>query len=125
SLKPCGPIATWRATTGEFAMNYVATIRAQLLEMREGFITSLPNLAVALVVLLVTWLIGRSAVRIVNRIYRHTHVRNDLRNLTETIVKVVIWVIGLLIAAAVAIPGFTAAGMLAGLGVGALAIGFA
>ena len=51
--------------------------------------------------------------------------RADLRNLVETVARVLIWIIGLLIAAAVAIPGFTPAGMIAGLGIGALAIGFA
>ena len=106
-------------------MNYVATIRDQALGMWYGFIAILPNLALALVVLFLTWIVAKFAVNIADRITGRTAVRQDLRNLTETIVRVIIWIVGLLIAAAVAIPGFTPAGMIAGLGIGALAIGFA
>lgn len=106
-------------------MNFVETIRTQIDSMVLGAIALLPNLAVALVLLLLTWLVAKSAVKIADRITGKTDVREDLKNLTETLVRVVIWIVGLLIAATVAIPGFTPAGMMAGLGVGALAIGFA
>ncbi|WP_137678914.1 mechanosensitive ion channel family protein [Aurantiacibacter suaedae] len=106
-------------------MNYVKTITDQIEAMWMGFIAILPNLALSLVVLFLTWLVAKFAVRIADRIVGHTHVRTDLKRLTATAVKLFIWILGLLIAAAVAIPGFTPAGMIAGLGVGALAIGFA
>ena len=106
-------------------MNYVATIRDQVLGMWHGFIQVLPNLVLALVVIFITWLAAKFAVNIADRITGRTSVRQDLRNLTETVVRVIIWIVGLLIAAAVAIPGFTPAGLIAGLGIGALAIGFA
>ncbi|OYX66704.1 MAG: mechanosensitive ion channel protein MscS [Sphingomonadales bacterium 32-64-17] len=106
-------------------MNYVKTITDQVEAMWMGFIAILPNLALALVVLILTWLVAKFAVRIADRIVGHTHVRTDLKNLTATAVRLFIWILGTLIAAAVAIPGFTPAGLIAGLGVGALAIGFA
>lgn len=106
-------------------MEYIATIREQLDSMAHGFVAILPNLAIAIVIVFLTWLIAKSAVKIAARITGKTDVRADLQNLVATLVKVVIWIIGLLVAAAVAIPGFTPAGMIAGLGVGALAIGFA
>ncbi|TIX51875.1 mechanosensitive ion channel family protein [Alteraurantiacibacter aquimixticola] len=106
-------------------MDFVATIREQIDGMLMGAVAILPNLAVALVVLIITWLVAKSAVKIADRITGKTDVREDLRNLTATLVRVLIWIFGLLIAAAVAIPGFTPAGLIAGLGIGALAIGFA
>lgn len=106
-------------------MDYVATLREQLAGMLHGFVSILPNLALAMVVIVLTWLLARFAVNIADRVTDKTTVRADLRNLVETVARVLIWIIGLLIAAAVAIPGFTPAGMIAGLGIGALAIGFA
>lgn len=93
--------------------------------MVEGFLTLLPNLVIAFVIIIMTWLIARSAVKIADRLTGRSSLRQDLQNLVETVVRVIIWIVGLLVAAAVAIPGFTPAGMIAGLGVGALAVGFA
>ena len=106
-------------------MNYVATITKQVELMWVGFISVLPNLVLALVVVIFTWLLARGAVRIANRLIGRAQVRQDLKNLTALCVRIGIWIFGLLVAAAIAIPGFTPAGMIAGLGVGALAIGFA
>lgn len=106
-------------------MNYLEPIREQVNAMVYGFLAILPNLAIALVVLFATWVVSRFAVRIANRLVGRTDVRADLKALVDTLVRLAIWIVGLLIAAAVAIPGFTPAGMIAGLGVGALAIGFA
>jgi small-conductance mechanosensitive channel len=85
----------------------------------------LPTLAIALIILTVTWLIARSAVRITDRLTRRTHIREDLKQLLDTIVRLGIWIVGIVIALTVAIPSFTPASAFAGLGVGALAIGFA
>lgn len=93
--------------------------------MWTGFIAQLPNLVIALVVIIITSIIAKFAVKIADRLTDHTSMREDLQQLVETLVRIAIWIIGLLIAAAIAIPGFTPAGMIAGLGIGALAIGFA
>ncbi len=106
-------------------MDLITPIREQVEAMIIGAASILPNLALALVVVFFTWLLAKGAVRIANRMTGKSRVRQDLKNLTATLVRVFIWIFGLLIAAAVAIPGFTPAGMIAGLGVGALAIGFA
>ena len=44
-------------------MNYIGTLREQLQEMGEGLIESLPSLAIAFFVLLLTWIVARFAVR--------------------------------------------------------------
>ncbi|MCB2050132.1 MAG: mechanosensitive ion channel family protein [Novosphingobium sp.] len=93
--------------------------------MAIGMIQSLPSLAIALVILIVTWILARSAVRIAARITRRAELRDDLKQLVETLTRLTIWIVGIVIALTVAIPSFTPAGAFAGLGVGALAIGFA
>ena len=106
-------------------MDYVAAVREQVNEIAYGFFAILPNLALALVVLVFTWAIAKLAVRIAVRALARANVRADLQNLTETFVRLGVWIFGLLVAAAVAVPSFTPAGLIAGLGIGALAIGFA
>ncbi|RJY08279.1 mechanosensitive ion channel family protein [Aurantiacibacter aquimixticola] len=106
-------------------MDYLSTIREQAMGMWEGFIKLLPNLAIALLIIIVTSVVVKIAVKIANSATEKANMREDLRQLVATLVKVLVWIFGLMIAAAVAIPGFTPAGMIAGLGIGALAIGFA
>lgn len=106
-------------------MDTLGIIEEQIASMWASFVASLPNLAIALVILFLTWIVAKSAAKIADKISGRTNLRQDLRNLIETLVRVALWIVGLLIAAAVAIPGFTPAGLIAGLGVGALAIGFA
>lgn len=106
-------------------MNYLTVLQGELQDMARAAIALLPNLAIASVVLIVAWLFAKGATNIARRITGHTHLRNDLRELLQSLVKVAIWLIGFLLAATIAIPGFTFGGMVAGLGIGALAIGFA
>lgn len=106
-------------------MPYLDTLNNQWLAMTRGIVASLPNITMALVVVLLTWFVARFAVRIADWLTGKSTLRADLQNLIETVVRVGIWVVGLLLAATVAIPGFTPGSMIAGLGIGALAIGFA
>ncbi len=109
----------------ESDLNYIDTLRDQLNDMGEGFIESLPSLAIALFIVLLTWIVARFAVRISDMIVGRTDIRSSLKNLVDTIVRLAIWVVGLFIAAVVVMPDLTPASLLAGLGIGAVAIGFA
>lgn len=106
-------------------MNYIGTLRDQLQDMGTGFIEALPSIAIALIILFVTWIVARFAVRISDMIVGRTEIRASLKNLIDTLVKLGIWLIGLFIAAVVVMPDLTPASLLAGLGIGAVAIGFA
>lgn len=106
-------------------MNYIKTLHDQINAMLKGLIQALPSMAIAVIVLIVTWIVARFAVRIADRLTRGTHMRENLKQLVETVVRLVIWVAGLTIAAAIAVPGITPGSIIAGLGVSALAIGFA
>ena len=109
----------------EPSVNYIETLRDKLQEMGEGFIETLPSLAIALIILLITWIVARFAARISDMIVGRTEIRSSLKNLADTLVRLTIWVIGIFIAAVVVMPGLTMASLLAGLGIGAVAIGFA
>lgn len=106
-------------------MNYLIVLQSQLQAMTRAAIAALPSIAIALVVLAAAWALARFAARIVHFLTGRTRLRGDLKELLETLVKVGIWVVGFLLAATIVIPGFTFGGMVAGLGIGAVAIGFA
>lgn len=110
---------------GESSLSYLDTLRKQVDAMAEGFIAMLPSLVVALAIVILTWIAARFAVRIADRITGRTAIRTDLKQLVETLVRLGIWIVGLMIAAAVVMPGLTPASLVAGLGIGAVAIGFA
>ena len=106
-------------------MNYIETLRDQLQDMGEGLVESLPSLAIAIFIVFLTWIVARFGARISDMIVGRTELRASLKTLIDTLVKLGIWLAGLFIAAIVVMPGLTAASLLAGLGIGAVAIGFA
>lgn len=106
-------------------MDLVRILFGRLNEMAAGLVRMLPQMAIALVVLLVTWAVAKFARRIAERLFKRTHVRNTLVDLAETLVGVLIWVAGLMIASSIVLPGVTPANLLAVLGLGSVAVGFA
>ncbi len=106
-------------------MNYIATLREQVQGMATGFVAALPNLAIALIVLILTWIIARFAAKIADMLVGRTEIRPSLKALIDTLVRLGIWLMGIMIAAIVVMPGLTPATLFAGLGIGAVAIGFA
>lgn len=106
-------------------MNYMDTLEKELISMGEGLIASLPSLAIGVVILFVTWLVAKIAVRITGRISGRANLRESLQALIQTVTRVGVWVIGLMVAATVVLPGLDPSGLVAGLGLGTVAIGFA
>ena len=106
-------------------MNLVNILFQRLQEMAAGLIRLLPQLAIGLTVLLVTWIVAKFARRIADRLLAHTHVRGTLINLAETLINVLIWIVGLMIASSIVLPGVTPANLLAVVGLGSVAVGFA
>ncbi len=106
-------------------VNTLGTLQDQVVGMAEGFLRALPNMAISLVILILTWAIAKFAVKIADRLIGKTDMRPSLRTLIDTLVRIAIWIVGLMIALVVVMPGLTPAGLIAGLGIGAVAIGFA
>ncbi|MBD2841743.1 mechanosensitive ion channel family protein [Erythrobacter sp. KMU-140] len=97
----------------------------QLNEMGTELVRTLPSIAIAIVIIVITAIVAGFTVKIADALIGKTDLRPSLRNLIETLVKLGTWILGLLIAAIVVFPGLTVGSLIAGLGIGAVAIGFA
>ncbi len=106
-------------------MSYISVARGELNAIGYRVATAVPSILIALAVLVVTWLAAKLAARVTERLLAKADLRENLRQLTRTVVRLGVWVIGLLIAATILVPGFTPASLIASLGLGAVAIGFA
>lgn len=106
-------------------MDYIAALRAQLERMAVELVASLPSLAIALIILLLTWVVARFAARISDLLVGRGDIRTNLKTLLDTVVRLAIWLTGIMLAAVVVMPGLTPASLLVGIGIGAIAIGFA
>ena len=106
-------------------MEPVRILVAQLRDILRASIELLPQIVVALVVILATWLISKVAKSILARALDRSKMRTSLKELLILLLSILIWVLGLMIAAVIVFPGLTPASILAGLGIGSVAIGFA
>lgn len=97
----------------------------QLWKIWESLVEMVPGMIIALVVFLVTWLVASSASRIADWITRKREMRPSLRALIDTLIRIAIWIFGTLIALTILLPGLTPTGLITGLGLGTVAIGFA
>ncbi|MFZ1743679.1 MAG: mechanosensitive ion channel family protein [Pontixanthobacter sp.] len=106
-------------------MHYLDILTGQVEAMATGLVAALPSIAIAAVIIFLTWLLAKFAIGIAGALTGKTDLRPSLRNLIETLVRLAIWLTGLMVALIVLLPGFTPASLIAGLGIGAVAIGFA
>lgn len=106
-------------------MNYIDMLQAQINLMVKQFVQALPTLAIGLSVLILTWIVAKFAVRIADMLTKNIDIRENLKQLVETLVRALIWIFGVMTAATIVMPGLTPGSIFAGLGIGALAIGFA
>ena len=97
----------------------------QVSTMWFGFVESIPAIVVATIILLIAGLVASYTAKIADRLTGKTELRPSLRNLTETMVKLGIWLFGIMLAAIIVFPDLTPGSLFAGLGIGAVAIGFA
>ena len=104
----------------------VGILQRQLTEIVAGIIKVGPALAVALVVLLLTGFFVWVAHRAIERVLRNRkRIRTSLKRLIANLAGIVIWFVGIMIAAIILFPGLTPSSLVAGLGLGTVAIGFA
>lgn len=106
-------------------LDFLSPLYEQLSTMWTGFVKILPMLGIAFFVLFITWIIAKVAAKIIHTSVDHSNIRPSLKGLFITLSKVGIWGLGIMIAATVLFPSLTPAKMLATLGLGSVAIGFA
>ncbi|MEM7701757.1 MAG: mechanosensitive ion channel [Pseudomonadota bacterium] len=112
-------------TQDNSSLEPLSILMTQLTEMGRGVIAMLPNIFIAAVLLLITWGFAKFATRIADKLTSGADLRPSLRELIELTVRITIWAIGLLIAVTVLLPNLTLSSIVAGLGIGTVAIGFA
>ncbi|MEH6561575.1 MAG: mechanosensitive ion channel family protein [Marinobacter sp.] len=98
---------------------------AQILDIGRGAIEILPQLFISLVILFITYALAKLAKHIAKSVLKKTRLRQSLANLMVLFSSLAIWLVGLMISAIIAFPDLTPTKMLAGLGIGSVAIGFA
>ncbi|MGR6874813.1 mechanosensitive ion channel family protein [Pseudomonas sp. HK3] len=106
-------------------MEPIKILIAQLQDIARSAIEVMPQLLISVVIILITYAFARLAKNITQRILKKTHLRKSLINLLVLFSSLTIWILGLMIAAIIAFPDLTPTKMLAGLGIGSVAIGFA
>ncbi len=106
-------------------MEPVKILLTQLNEILRASIELLPQLVVAVVVIFLTALLSKFTKFIARQGLERTKLRRSLKELFTLLLSILVWILGLMIAAVIVFPGLTPASILAGLGIGSVAIGFA
>ena len=100
-------------------------VLASVRTLYEDFLEQTPLLLVGLAALLLTGVAAAFARWTTRRTPGYGRLRSSLQDLIDQVVTVTVWVLGFLVAATVAFPGLTPGGLIATLGLGGVAIGFA
>ena len=108
---------------GEFDLNPDAIVE-RLDSWLDGAVRSLPNIGVAIVLLLATWGLAALAKSMIGKSLERRG-RDNLGRMLGGFTKAVIIVLGALFAATIVLPTLNPGDLIAGLGVSSVAIGFA
>ena len=106
-------------------MEPITILLGQLREMARAAIAILPQLLIAIFLIVLTYFTALLIRKLVRRLFKSSRMRPSLINLVTLLSSMGVWVLGLMIAAIIAFPNLTPTKMLAGLGIGSVAIGFA
>ncbi|WP_022953137.1 mechanosensitive ion channel family protein [Leucothrix mucor] len=106
-------------------MEPISILLSQLRDMAREAISILPQLLISILVIVLTYFAASLVRKLVRRIFKNSRMRPSLANLIVILSSMGIWVIGIMVAAIIAFPNLTPTKMLAGLGIGSVAIGFA
>lgn len=104
-------------------MEPVKILMEQLREIARGAIEILPQIAVAIVVIVLTAALSKAAKYLLTKGLKRTKLRQSLKELFTLLLSIMVWILGIMIAAVIVFPGLTPSSILAGLGIGSVAIG--
>lgn len=105
--------------------NSTEVILDRLNSLWVGTLEQLPNFALALAVLLITWIVAVVVGRVVMNVLEKSKLRRSLAVFFRKVSTAAVWIVGIVAAAVIVFPSVTPAKMLSVLGLGSVAIGFA
>lgn len=106
-------------------MNPLQLIQDQIRSLAESAIQHSPNFAAAAVLVLATWLAAKLARRVAKRILPGGDEKQSLALAIRKLITIGVWTAGLAMSAIVLFPSVKPSSLIAGLGLGSVAIGFA
>lgn len=106
-------------------MDLVNILIERLQDMVAGLVRTLPQVALSVLVVLIAWGVAHLIRNLVRRVSVRAGVRPSLVALFATLTGIVVWILGLLVALAVLLPGVNAGSLLTVIGLGSVAVGFA
>jgi small-conductance mechanosensitive channel len=106
-------------------MNFFTPLYEKFESMWVNFVQLLPLLGIAFFELILTWIFAAILSRVLRKSLSKSKIRKSLSELFVTLLKVVIWTSGILIAVTILFPSLTAGKLLAALGLGSVAVGLA
>lgn len=109
----------------EINVQPIKIISNQINDLVRSAVEMLPNFMAALILLVLTWVLAVAAGALVRLVLKRSQSRPSLVAAVATLARMGIWVLGLLVAATVMFPNLTPTKMLAGLGIGSIAVGLA
>ncbi len=101
------------------------TIVKALLKLLDQTIGALPGIMSALIVLFLTKYAVQVVLKLADETGRRTIKSTSLQSLLRKICRIGVWTIGILLACLLAVPGFSLGDIIATLGIGSVAVGFA
>ncbi len=106
-------------------MNAVNLITEQVQSLTESAIQHLPNFVAAIVLIIVTWLLSKLTRRIATKVLPGKGARRSLTLAIRKLITIGVWISGLALVTIVLFPSVKPSSLIAGLGLGSVAIGFA
>lgn len=106
-------------------MTYFNPVLHTLNQFAINFAAHIPNLLIALIVLLITFFLSKLIVHLVGMSLTRLALQTNLVLVLQQITSIIIWLISVLIVAVIIFPSVTAGNLLAALGLTSVAIGFA
>ena len=100
-------------------------IVGRLADMWRSFLRLIPNLLIALALLVLFALLARLASKAAKSLARRARLRTSLVDLIGQLIYLAMYVLGILVALTVIFPSITPGSLIAGLGLTSLALGFA
>ncbi len=97
----------------------------QLTQIAKSMVAAIPQILIALIIIVLTFLAAKVTSSIMRRVLGKARLRKSLNNLFLLLSSIAVWAFGLMLAALIAFPNLTPTKLLATLGIGSVAIGFA